>query len=326
MGRHSSPDDDESPDLDASPPDVPEARDVDESASAAPGFRVPDDWAAQHGMPPAPTAGRPRPAPADDAGDPGDRYETEEPDDTDFQGTESVTQAFPAVPRRSSGRAHGGDWEGGEWTGSHRAITAKRRGVSVGVIAALVTVVVLVAAVILWRFFGTVLSDRSREASARCVAGAVNVPVMADPSISDQLNSLAGKYSQTAAPIGDKCVKIVVKATDPDAVVNGVVNKWPADLGPRPALWVPASSISAARLVAGAGEQAVSGEPTSLVTSPVLLAVRPQLKDALAQQNWGTLPTLQTTPTALDGLNLAGWGSLRLALPTVGNSDATYLA
>ena len=50
------------------------------------------------------------------------------------------------------------------------------------------------------------------------------------------------------------------------------------------------------------------------------------MKDALAQQNWDTLPQLQTNATALDGLDLPGWGPLRLALPLSGDSDATYLA
>src|SRR5439155_23930670 len=63
-----------------------------------------------------------------------------------------------------------------------------------------------------------------------------------------------------------------------------------------------------------------------LVTSPVLLAIRPQLKDALAQQNWGTLPGLQANQNALEGLNLPGWGSLRWSLPLSGDSDASYLA
>jgi len=120
-------------------------------------------------------------------------------------------------------------------------------------------------------------------------------------------------------------VKVGVKPADPDQVVNGFIGKWPAELGERPALWTPASSVSEARLEAAVGAQTVS-DSRSLVTSPVLLAIRPQLKNALTQQNWGTLPTLQSNPTALDALNLPGWGPLRLALPLSGGSDASYLA
>ena len=84
--------------------------------------------------------------------------------------------------RPRSGPQHGGEWDGGEWTGSHRAVTTGRRGVSVGVIAALVAVVVVVGAVILWRFFGDALSNRSDVAAARCVNGELAVAVVADPS------------------------------------------------------------------------------------------------------------------------------------------------
>jgi hypothetical protein len=83
--------------------------------------------------------------------------------------------------------------------------------------------------------------------------------------------------------------------------------------------------VSAARLEAAAGAQTVS-DSRSLVTSPVLLAVRPELKDALTEQNWGTLPALQSNPAGLDRLNLPGWGSLELALPLTGDGDASYLA
>ncbi|MGE2727250.1 substrate-binding domain-containing protein [Mycolicibacterium pulveris] len=233
-----------------------------------------------------------------------------------------------APPPRGPGRSgpqHSGDWEGGEWTGSHRAITPGRRGVSVGVIVALVSVVVLVGAVILWRFFGDALSSRSDVAAARCVDGELAVAVLADPSISEHIQALADSYNETADPVGDRCVQIGVTPAGSDQVVDGFTGNWPAELGERPALWVPASSVAEARLEAGVGAQTIS-DSRSLVSSPVLLAVRPQLKPALAQQNWATLPGLQTNPTALDGLNMPGWGSLRLALPVSGDSDASSLA
>ncbi|HVQ49183.1 MAG TPA: hypothetical protein VMS92_03965, partial [Mycobacterium sp.] len=254
-----------------------------------------------------------------------DDYDDFDEPDRGYAQSEPRLGAGATPPPRLSGQKHSGEWDGGEWTGSHRAVATGRRGVSLGVIAALVAVVVVVGAVILWRFFGDALSSRSDAGAARCVDGELAVAVVADPSIADQVQTLADTYNKSAAPVADRCVKVGVKTADPDQVVNGFIGNWPAELGERPALWIPASSVSEARLEAAAGAQTVS-DSRSLVTSPVVLAVQPQLKDALAQQNWGTLPTLQTNPTALDGLNLAGWGPLRLSLPLSGDSDASYLA
>ncbi len=251
-----------------------------------------------------------------------------EPDEPEFSRPDADKPSYvartppPKTPPRAS---HSGEWEGGEWTGSHRAIQPGRRGVSWGVIGALVAVVVVVAGFILWRFFGDALSNRSSIASARCVDGQKAVAVIADPSIAAEISTLAEKFNETANPVGDSCVALDVKPAESDQVINGFVDTWPAELGERPALWIPGSSISQARLEAVAGEETVD-DSRSLVSSPVVLAVRPQLKGALGQQNWGTLPALQSNPTSLNAMNLPGWGSLRLALPVSGDSDASYLA
>jgi len=211
------------------------------------------------------------------------------------------------------------------WQGRRRRVDGTRRGVSRGVIAALVGVVILVGGVVLWRFFGEAMSRRSQDAAQQCVEGTATVAVVADSAIADSVRSIAETYNAEAKPVGDKCVNVVVKQSDSDAVVNGLAGTWPTDLGERPALWVPASSIPSARLQTLAGKQIVS-DARSLVTSPVVLAVRPQLAGSLGQQNWSALPPLQTNPVALDALNLPGWGSLRLALPIAGAGDAAYLA
>lgn len=351
MGRHSIPDPDE-PAGDEQTQDSLEPQTERFGAAGAddpdygPGYRESEYGRTEYpdlgydepdygrAAPPAPDYRRPR-YPEPDHGEPEyGEFDYEEPEygqpsaeEPDYPLPEFHRAASPPPPRTPprSGRQHGGDWEGGEWTGSHRAVTTGRRGISLGVIAALVTVVVVVGAVILWRFFGDALSSRSDAAAARCVAGEVAVAVVADPSISDQVQTLADTYNETAAPVGDRCVKVGVKPADPDQVVNGFIGNWPGDLGERPALWIPASSVSAARLEATSGAQTIS-DSRSLVTSPVLLAIRPQLKDALAQQNWGTVPSLQTNPASLDELDLPGWGSLRLSLPLSGDSDASYLA
>jgi Flp pilus assembly pilin Flp len=258
--------------------------------------------------------------------DPDDRNEPKAgpaPDPADGVGgpDESQTERLPAA----AGTQRSGGWENGEWTGSHRAIQPGRRGISVGVIVALISVVVIVGAVILWRFFGDALSSRSDTAAARCVEGEVAVAVVADPSIAEPIAALAQQYNDNAEPVGDKCVKVGVKPVDSDQVVDGLSGTWPSELGQRPALWLPASSASEARLEAKTGPQAIS-DSRSLVTSPVLLAVSPKLKDALGKQNWGALPRLQSDSTALDDMGLPGWGGLRLALPLAQDSDASFLA
>ena len=212
----------------------------------------------------------------------------------------------------------------GDWQGRRRRTDSTPRGVSKGVIAALVAVVVLVGGVILWRFFGDAMSRRSQDAAQQCVQGTATVAVVADSAIADNVMKLAEAYNAEATPVGDKCVTVAVTKADSNSVITGLTGSWPTELGERPALWIPASSVQSARLQAAAGKQIVS-DARSLVTSPVVLAVRPQLAAALGQQGWPALPGLQTNPAALEA-NLPGWGSLRLALPVTGASDAAYLA
>ncbi|BBX61535.1 hypothetical protein MSAS_07090 [Mycobacterium saskatchewanense] len=212
----------------------------------------------------------------------------------------------------------------GDWRGGHRS-EGGRRGVSIGVIVALVAVVVVVAGVILWSFFGDALSHRSHQAAGRCVGGQEPVSVIADPSIAQPIQQLAENFSSSASPVRDHCMVVAVKPANSDAVLGGFIGKWPAELGGQPALWIPGSSVSAARLSAATGQKTIT-DSRSLVTSPVVLAVRPELQQALGNQNWAALPGLQTNPNSLTPLNLPAWGSLRLALPTGGNGDASFLA
>jgi extracellular solute-binding protein len=260
-----------------------------------------------------------------------DDYPRQEHPEEDLPPAEVDTpDDFPDFPRRGHGppappppSLSGGHRGGSEWRGGHRS-DGGRRGVSIGVIAALIAVVVVVGVIILWRFFGDALSNRSHTAAA-CTGSKETVAVIADPSIAEHVQQFAERYNRSARPIGDHCVAIGVKSAGSDAVVDGFIGNWPADLGQRPALWIPGSSVSAARLTAAAGKETVT-DSRSLVTSPVVLAVRPELQRELGDQEWATLPGLQTKPDALAGLKLPTWGSLRLALPLGGNSDAAFLA
>jgi Bacterial extracellular solute-binding protein len=336
MGRHRAPDPDE-PTGEPSD-DYSEPHDFGDLG----GYREPDDFLPS----PQPDTGDiPGPSygdhPADDSSDQfrdDHRYfDYTEPSDRDEHSDEELhpvdpdtSDDFPDFIRRGEEPPaapppppSGGHRGLADWRGGHRS-DGGRRGVSIGVIAALVAVVVVVAGVILWRFFGDALSNRSHSA-ARCTGDKQMVAVIADPSIADHVQQFAERYNGSGAQVGDHCVAVSVKSAGSNAVVDGFIGNWPADLGQRPALWIPGSSVSAARLTAAAGKDTVT-DSRSLVTSPVVLAVRPELQRALGDQKWSTLPELQTKPDALAALKLATWGSLRLALPLGGNSDAAYLA
>ncbi|ASF95750.1 hypothetical protein CEG92_08095 [Mycobacterium avium subsp. paratuberculosis] len=317
MGRHSAPDPDDF--LDEPSPDHPVDERDDAYAFDAQG--APDEgyYPDERRYPDADFVADDDYAPKEFA--PGEDLVDEDPDDyPEFPSRRPATSGPQESPASApSLRARRLDWRGG-----HRS-EGGRRGVSIGVIVALVAVVVVVGSVILWRFFGDALSKRSHTAAGRCVGGQEQVPVVADPSIADAIGQFAESFNKSAGPIGDHCMVVSVKPAGSDAVLNGFIGKWPAELGGQPALWIPGSSVSAARL-AGATAQKTITESHSLASSPVVLAVRPELLPALSGQNWAALPGLQTNPNALAGLNLPAWGSLRLALPMTGNGDAAFLA
>jgi len=118
VGRHSIPDPEDSPDE-----------------------GVPEE-------PPTRRFGRQQPTESDyDESD----YDESDNDESDYDEPEAdyAQRRPPRAAGAASSRAqHSGEWEGGEWTGSHRAVATGRRGVSVGVIAALVAVVVLAVSVL----------------------------------------------------------------------------------------------------------------------------------------------------------------------------------
>ena len=174
-------------------------------------------------------------------------------------------------------------------------------------IVALVTVVVVVGTVILWSFFGDVLSHRSHTAAGRCVGGKEKVAIVADPSIAEPVQQLAESFNSSAGPVGDHCMVMTVKPAGSDAVLAGFIGKWPAELGGQPALWIPGSSVSAARLAAATGRRPIS-DSRSLVTSPVMLAVRPELQHALGQPELGGVARTANQPECVGGLEPAGLG------------------
>ncbi|MDL9937255.1 hypothetical protein QSJ18_10915 [Gordonia sp. ABSL1-1] len=201
------------------------------------------------------------------------------------------------------------------------------RGVSRGLVAAVLCILLVIAAVIAWQKLGDKIDDDATDAAGNCVAGEAMVSVIADADIAGGLETIAKAYNATRPVVGDHCVAIAVRPGDAKITLDALTGTWDqASMGDFPAAWVPQSSVWAADLTT-AQPDLVEGQPRSLVSSPVVLATSPRLAEAFGGNlDWSALPTLQRRDGSLGTVGLDGWGSLRMAMPTGAQSDATALA
>lgn len=202
-----------------------------------------------------------------------------------------------------------------------------RRGVSRGVVFALLAVVLVLGSVLAWSQIADRVAREGDEAAASCVEGAVTVTIAADPDVAPGLSAIAEGYTQSHPVVRDHCVTIAVRPTDAKVTLSALTGSWDtASMGPYPAAWMPQSSVWAAELIVSKPDL-VDGTPESIVTSPVVLATSVPLGEkARNSLDWGQLPTLQRRDDSLDDLGLPGWGSLRMAMPREAQSDPSSLA
>ncbi|MGO3326130.1 hypothetical protein [Gordonia sp. (in: high G+C Gram-positive bacteria)] len=195
-------------------------------------------------------------------------------------------------------------------------------------LVAIALIVILIAAVITaWTKLGHHIDDTATDEAASCVEGKATVPIVADPAIAPGLQRIAQNYNKTSPIVRDHCVTIQVRPADARATLEGLTaRKWDAtSFGAFPGAWVPESSVWSAALQTERA-QALQGPPESLVSSPVRLAVEPELaKAANGRIGWSDLPDL-TLANSLSAYGQRSWGSLRMAMPNGPQSDATALA
>ncbi|MFZ2241364.1 MAG: substrate-binding domain-containing protein [Gordonia amarae] len=203
----------------------------------------------------------------------------------------------------------------------------QRRGISRGLLLGIIAVMIVVAMVVAWQHFAGKSDDEGTNAARSCVEGELPVPIVADPDIVEALNTVAAAFTRTNPVIRDHCIRVQVRAGDSKVTLEGLTGTWDAaSMGDRPAAWIPQSTIWSAELTT-AKPDAMEGTPTSLVTTPVVLAVQPDLgSTAKGTLQWSQLPTLQSSDGSLSTLGLPDIGSLRMAMPRGAQSDATSLA
>ncbi|MFT4044310.1 MAG: hypothetical protein QM673_14225 [Gordonia sp. (in: high G+C Gram-positive bacteria)] len=201
------------------------------------------------------------------------------------------------------------------------------RGVSRGLVFVLLSIVLVAGIVVAWLQLGDHLDRQADQAAATCVEGHATVAVIADPDLVDGLTAIAREFADSKPVVRDHCISIAVRAGDAKVTLDGLTGTWDtASLGQFPAAWVPQSSVWSAQLATTA-PTAIEGSPQSLVISPVVLATSPALASKFnARLDWAALPMLQWRDASLREFGLTGWGSIRMALPIGGQSDASALA
>ena len=209
----------------------------------------------------------------------------------------------------------------------NRGESIRNRGVSRGVVFAMLSILLIAAIVVTWRDLGDRINQQADDAAAQCVEGATSVPIIADPDIAPGLAAIATSFANTKPVVRDHCITIAVRPGDAKITLDGLTGTWEADsMGAYPAAWVPQSSVWSADL-ASAKPALIEGDSRSLVSTPVVLAVSPDLAKAAGDQlDWSQIPLLQQRDASLTEFGLQGWGSLRMAMPIGAQSDASALA
>ncbi|EGD53549.1 substrate-binding domain-containing protein [Gordonia neofelifaecis] len=208
----------------------------------------------------------------------------------------------------------------------HNSGERSRHYVSRPLVAFALALILVAGIVTAWRQLGDQIDDEQPVAASECLDGPAKVSVLADPAIAPGLQKIAESFDATKPIVRDHCITVEVRPADARATLEGLTAKdWDAQTyGEFPAAWIPESSIWSAALQT-AKPDALQGQPESLVSSPIRLAMEPEIAKAGADQiAWAELPD-QTKARSLAQYGRASWGSMRIAMPTGPQSDATAL-
>lgn len=191
----------------------------------------------------------------------------------------------------------------------------------------MLAIILIAGAVTSWTLLGDHIDETQPVAADSCLEGPATVSIVADPALAPGLQQIATNFNATKPIIRDHCITVQVRPADARATLEGLTAKtWDtAAYGAFPAAWIPESSIWSAALETSK-PALLQGAPESLVSSPVRLAMEPEIASAMnGELSWADLPD-QTKANSLAAYGKRSWGSLRIAMPAGPQSDATDLA
>ncbi len=201
-------------------------------------------------------------------------------------------------------------------SGRHLARPPRRRGSGSGIaLAAAVMVVALTGG-----FGGYLLVNRSSTGST-CGSGRIALQVVADPDQASILRQVASDYTSTGPVVGDRCVDVKVRGLDSPEATAALATGWSnPDAGPRPDVWVPASSTWASQLElqlqAAHKPDLIPRDRPSVATSPLVIAMPRPMAQALGWPGrplgWSDLIGALRNPEGWRAYGHPDWGQFKL--------------
>jgi Ca-activated chloride channel homolog len=160
-----------------------------------------------------------------------------------------------------------------------------------------------------------------RPTSVTCPGGTLRLQVAASPDQADVLAQAAAEYGRQRPTVDDRCVDVQVRGVESVEAAGALVTGWDeVALGPRPDVWVPASSAWAlqVQLKRQATKQpdVIPFERPKVATTPMVFAMPKPMGQALGwpQQPLGWEELLQAVQNRQGwaAFNQPDWGAFRL--------------
>jgi Ca-activated chloride channel family protein len=157
--------------------------------------------------------------------------------------------------------------------------------------------------------------------SLACRSGDVSLQVVVSPDQAGVISQAAAEYERRRPVANDRCVDVRVRGTDSVEVAGALAAGWDeGSQGPRPDVWVPASSAWALQVALrqqAAGQAVlIPLEYPKVATTPMVMAMPKPMAQALGwpQQNLGFKELLAavTSPEGWAKFGHPEWGAFRL--------------
>jgi Ca-activated chloride channel homolog len=201
-------------------------------------------------------------------------------------------------------------------SGGGRHLAQRRRRRPTALVAAACILLVLALGI-----GGFVLFVNQPAQSLACREGNLPLQVVVSPDQAGVVSQAAAEYERRRPAVGDRCVDVQVRGTDSVEAAGALSTGWDESTqGPRPDVWVPASSTWALQVAlrqqAARQEVVIPFDYPKLATTPMVMAMPKPMAEAMgwprAPMSFRKLLGAVTNPEGWKALGHPEWGAFKL--------------